>query len=58
MRYRYAKLLLQGDEVVRKTDNVHLTVSSIQVFGQYKKVQITAIAANGCIDTIFNDEVE
>jgi hypothetical protein len=40
MRYRDARLLKEGDEVVRKDDNATMILSEVQVFGQYKKVKL------------------
>jgi len=41
MRYREARLLKEGDEVIRKEDQVVMIVLDAQAFGQYKKVMLT-----------------
>lgn len=58
MRYRDAKNLHNGDQVIRKTDKVPLIVSSTEVFGQYKKVHIHCVDEHNARVTLFNDEVE
>jgi hypothetical protein len=44
MRYRDAKLLCEGDEVVRKDDKTSFIVKEVEVFGQYKKVKLKCLA--------------
>ena len=46
MKYRDARLLLEGDVVVRKIDKRSLTVSGIEAYGQFKTVKII------CLDTV------
>jgi hypothetical protein len=57
MRYRDAKKLHNGDEVIRKSDKVSMIVNSVECYGQYKKVKINCII-NGSLTSIYNDEVE
>jgi hypothetical protein len=40
MRYREAKLLKEGQEVIRTSDKAVLVVKEAFVFGQYKTVKI------------------
>jgi hypothetical protein len=40
MRYRDAKLLKEGNEVVRSSDKSVMVVKEAFVFGQYKTVKI------------------
>ena len=58
MQYRYAKSLHNGDQVTRKYDGALFIVKDTEVFGQYKKVKINCVDADGVYETLFNDEVE
>ncbi len=62
MRYRDAKVLHNGDEVIRKEDKVSIRVQDIEVYGQYKKVRINGIihveGTGGARVSLFHDEVE
>lgn len=58
MKYRDAKLLHNGDQVIRKYDDIAFIVNSIEVFGQYKKVKINCIGENNSYETLYNDEVK
>jgi len=40
MRYRDAKSLKEGDEIVRVSDKVILVVKEAFIFGQYKTVKV------------------
>lgn len=57
MKYRDAKQLHNGDQVIRKSDGTAMVVSSIEVYGQYKKVKINCLIDNSYF-TYFNDEVQ
>lgn len=57
MRYRDAKKLHNGDQVTRKFDQQTLTVSNVEVFGQYKRVKIVCLEG-GTLVELFHDEVE
>lgn len=57
MRYRDARLLKVGDEVVRKSDKLTMTVTSIEAFGQFKTVKINCVSGD-IKATLFNEEVE
>lgn len=57
MRYRDAKNLHNGDEVTRKEDKAVLTVKSIELFGQYKKVKLNCVCGNTLV-VVYNDEIE
>jgi len=58
MPYRYAKVLHNGDQVIRKCDGIPFIVKDIEVFGQFKKVKINCVDEAGVYETLFNDEVE
>lgn len=68
MRYRDAKNLHNGDQVTRKKDKLVLTVNSVEVYGQYKKVKLMCLlphSAGGdlyCAGStyigLYNDEIE
>lgn len=58
MKYRDAKKLQNGDEVIRKEDKVSLTVKEVNVFGQYKKVQLHCVTTSNAPVTVYHDEVE
>lgn len=58
MRYRDARLLQNGQEVIRKVDQVVITITSIEAFGQYKKVKIAGTDPIGTKVYLFNEEVD
>ena len=58
MKYRDAKELRSGHIVIRKGDAVVFTISSIEVFGQYKKVKLNCLAEDGSVETLYNDDIE
>jgi len=59
MRYRDAKKLHNGDEVISKESKVSYTVLSIEVYGQVKMVRINVVTKCGGGNTsFFHDEVE
>lgn len=58
MKYRDAKDLHNGDQVIRKDDQVPLIVQEVQVFGQYKKVLMHCTTESNERVSIYNDEVE
>jgi hypothetical protein len=43
MNYREARLLKEGDEVIRKEDGANLIIHDATAFGQYKKVKLVCI---------------
>ena len=57
MRYREAKLLHNGDEVILKSDKTILLVKSLEVFGQYKKVKLNCVNDSGRAYSVYNDEI-
>ena len=57
MKYRDAKNLQKGDQVIRKSDSASLTIDSTELYGQFKKVKIYYIEEN-VLNSIFNDEIE
>jgi hypothetical protein len=58
MRYRDAKNLHNGDQVIRKSDKTPFIVQDIEVFGQYKKVYIHCVDEQNARVSFYNDEVE
>ena len=40
MKYRDARLLKEGDEIIRKEDNAAMIISEAQAFGQYRTVKL------------------
>lgn len=58
MKYRDAKDLHNGDQVIRKDDKVSLIVQEVQVFGQYKKVILHCVTEHNARISIYNEEVE
>ena len=58
MKYRDARLLKQGDQIIRKSDQVKLTIESIVLVGQYKEAIFTCIDLNGKKIELYNHEVE
>lgn len=58
MKYRDAKKLQNGDEVVRKSDNLSLTVKDIEVYGQHRIVKMNCVTVANVAVSVFNDEVE
>jgi hypothetical protein len=57
MRYRDAKLLDAGDQVILKKDNTILIVNSIEIYGQFKTVKINVLDINGSLISLFNDQI-
>lgn len=57
MRYRDARLLHNGDQVIRKSDKVPMMVESVELFGQYKKVKLNCLIGDTLV-VVYNDEVE
>lgn len=57
MKYRDAKLLHNGDEVIRKKDKAPMIVKEIEIYGQYKKVRLTCVCFDST-EVVFNDEIE
>lgn len=63
MQYRIAKHLSHGDEIIRKEDQKVFIVNSIECYGQYKKVKISAYSIeDGLVDvhliSLYNEEIE
>ena len=58
MRYSVAKKLINGDQVLRKSNKTFLIVQSSEVFGQYKKVYLHCIDASNARVSVYNDEIE
>jgi len=58
MKYREAKQLHKDDQVIRKTDDLVLIVSSIEVYGQYKKVRLNCFTEDNISISLFHDEVK
>lgn len=58
MKYRDARLLKQGDQIIRKIDQAKLTIEAVVLFGQYKEAIFTCIDLNGKKVELYNYEVE
>lgn len=58
MKYRDAKKLAPNDIVIRKTDKSSLTVTDIEVYGQWLKVRINCQDADGTKFSLYQDDVE
>lgn len=57
MKYRDAVLLKEGDQVIRASDNMPITISSLEKFGQFKIVKILYKDDNNKELSLFNTEV-
>lgn len=58
MKYREAKLLKEGDQIIRKSDQVKFTIDSIALIGQYKEAIFTCTDLNGKKIELYNHEVD
>lgn len=58
MRYRDAKKLRNGDEVIRKEDKVSLLVKEVEIFVQSKVVRLNCVTKNNSWVSLYHDEVE
>ena len=58
MRYRDAKKLRNGDEVIRKEDKVSLLVKEVEIFVQSKVVRLNCVTKNNYWVSLYHDEVE
>jgi len=58
MRYRDAKNLQNGDEVIRKEDKAILTVKSVEAYGQYKIVKIFCVEEGGALVSLTQEQVD
>lgn len=59
MKFRDAKKLHNGDEVISKESGVPYLVKSIEVYAQVKYVRINAVTKDGGgYTSFFHDEVE
>jgi hypothetical protein len=58
MKYRDAKKLHNGDEVIRKSDKAILTVKDVEVYGQNRVVRLNCVTAANAAVSLFHDEVE
>ena len=58
MRYRDAKKLRNGDEVIRKEDKVSLLVKEVEIFVQSKVVRHNCVTKNNSWVSLYHDEVE
>ena len=58
MKYRDAKKLHNGDEVIRKTDKLSLTVKDVEVYGQNRMVRLNCVTNSNETVSLFHDEVE
>lgn len=58
MRYRDARNLKSGDFIIRKADQVKLTVDSVELLGQFKTAVITCLTDQGNKIRYYNHEVD
>lgn len=58
MKYKLAKWLQTGDQVILKSDQSILTVKTAEVFGQYKKVLLHCVDHNNAPVSVYNDHIE
>lgn len=58
MRYREAKNLQSGDQVLKKSDKAKLIVQSLEIFGQFKLVRIHCETMSGDKISLYNSEIE
>lgn len=58
MRYRDARLLHEGDEVIRKSNNGVYTIKSLEIYGQNKVVRLNCVDLNNALVTLYHDEVK
>lgn len=59
MKFRDAKKLQKGDEVLDKETKTSYTVTSIEVYGQVKYVRINVVTkCGGGSASYFHDEIE
>lgn len=62
MKYRDAKNLHNGDQVIRKSDGAVLLVKEVEVYGQYKTVKLNCVlhieGTGGAWLSLFHDEVK
>lgn len=58
MRYREAKNLESGDQVIRKSDKTNLIVKSLEILGQFKLVRIHCETMDGEKISVYNSEID
>ena len=58
MKYRVAKTLHSGDQVIRKTDEETLTINSIEVYGLAKVVRLNCIDKFNQLSFVYHDEIK
>lgn len=58
MRYRDAKKLQKGDEVISKESKESYIVTSIEVYGQVNYVRINVVHKEGASGSFLHDEIE
>jgi hypothetical protein len=58
MKYRDAKKLVKGDEVISKESKMSYTVTDIEVYGQVNYVRINVVHKEGASVSFLHDEIE
>jgi len=58
MKYREARLLKVGDQVLRLSNKSLLIISSIELLGQYKRAVLHCTDEAGCFVTVYHDQIE
>lgn len=58
MRYREAKNLESGNQVIRKSDKTKLIVKSLEILGQFKLVRVHCETVGGEKISLYNSEIE
>jgi hypothetical protein len=58
MKYRDARLLHEGDQVTRKTDDQVLTILSLEIYGSVKVVRFNVVNEHNVSTFVYNDEVK
>lgn len=58
MKYRDARLLHEGDQVIRKADDEVLMVKSLEIYGNVKVVRFNVVNTENVSTFVYNDEVK
>ena len=58
MKYREAKDLDEGTELVKKSDNEVLILQTKELYGQHKIVRFNCLNSNNVSVSVFHNEVE
>lgn len=58
MKYRDARLLHEGDQIIRKDDDQVLTIKSLEIYGNVKVVRFNVVNEHSVSTFVYNDEVK